>query len=120
VIEGDSPLRDTDQRVFVAPPPAAGQALLAVLPRVSRTTRPYGAAAGRSRILFVTSVGVDGCALRLANWPLAPSDTHPPTQVASYDRRVGSNPVSGLSVSFATPRSPACPSGLSSRKNTSG
>jgi len=32
----------------------------------------------------VTSVGVDGCALRLANWPLAPSDTHPPTQVASY------------------------------------
>ena len=28
VIEGDSPLRDADLRVFVAPPPAAGQALL--------------------------------------------------------------------------------------------
>ena len=28
VIEGDSPLRDADLRVFVAPPPAAGQTLL--------------------------------------------------------------------------------------------
>jgi hypothetical protein len=50
VIEGDSPLRDTDLRVFVAPPPAAGQALL-VRERRDRAAQQRAQADAMERLL---------------------------------------------------------------------
>jgi hypothetical protein len=50
VIEGDSPLRDADLRVFVAPPPAAGQTLL-VRERRDRATQQRARAAAMERLL---------------------------------------------------------------------
>ena len=50
VIEGDSPLRDADLRVFVAPPPAAGQALL-VRERRDRAAQQRAQADAMERLL---------------------------------------------------------------------
>jgi hypothetical protein len=50
VIEGDSPLRDADLRVFVAPPPAAGQTLL-VRERRDRAAQQRARAAAMERLL---------------------------------------------------------------------
>jgi hypothetical protein len=50
VIEGDSPLRDADLRVFVAPPPAAGQTLL-VRERRDRAAQQRAPAAAMERLL---------------------------------------------------------------------
>jgi hypothetical protein len=50
VIEGDSPLRDADLRVFVAPPPAAGQTLL-VRERRDRAAPQQARAAAMERLL---------------------------------------------------------------------
>jgi len=50
VIEGDSPLRDADLRVFVAPPPAAGQALL-VRKRRDRAAQQRAQADAMERLL---------------------------------------------------------------------
>jgi hypothetical protein len=50
VIEGDSPLRHADRRVFVAPPPAAGQTLL-VRERRDRAAQQRARAAAMERLL---------------------------------------------------------------------
>jgi hypothetical protein len=50
VIEGDSPLRDANLRVFVAPPPAAGQALL-VRERRDRAAQQRAQADAMERLL---------------------------------------------------------------------
>ena len=50
VIEGDSPLHDADLRVFVAPPPAAGQTLL-VRERRDRAAQQRAQAAAMERLL---------------------------------------------------------------------
>jgi hypothetical protein len=50
VIEGDSPLRDADLRVFVAPPPAAGQTLV-VREHRDRAGQQRARAAGMERLL---------------------------------------------------------------------
>jgi hypothetical protein len=50
VIEGDSPLRDADLRVFVAPLPAAGQTLL-VRERRDRAAQQRARAAAMERLL---------------------------------------------------------------------
>ena len=51
VVEGDSPLRDADLRVFVAPPPAAGQALL-VRERRDRAAQQRAQANAIERLLW--------------------------------------------------------------------
>jgi hypothetical protein len=51
VIEGDSPLREADLRVFVAPPPAAGQALL-VRERRDRAAQQRAQANAIERLLL--------------------------------------------------------------------
>jgi hypothetical protein len=50
VIEGDSPLRDADLRLFVAPPPAAGQTLL-VRERRDHAAQQRARAAAMERLL---------------------------------------------------------------------